>query len=685
MKSLRISAVIWAAALAASPAPAVNIETVLVGNAGNAADTQIMSDGTTGYGAVPYEYRIGKYEVTNAQYAEFLNAVDLMGTNERWLYNSGMTLGPTPQFGGIDFHASAANGSKYAAQAGREKLPVIYVTWYTAIRFANWLHNGQGSGDTETGAYTLGPLYVRGAEPLNGKDIARNPGARWFLPSEDEWYKAAYHKNDGVTGNYWDYPTRSDIAPSDDLPPGGANSANIRGVLEPVFAVGSYPLSYGPYGTFDQAGNGAEWNEALLSHGSHFTQVMRGMRGGGAASQRGAADCEGGGNAGCGSIYWTFRVASVANPVPEPGSWLLLAAGAAIIALGVWRFRFSTVICVAVLVPSAAQAVVIETVLVGNAGNAADTQIMSDGTSGYGAVPYEYRIGKYEVTNAQYAEFLNAKDPTGIDTLGLYLPDFCDRIQCGINFNAAAADGAKYVVKPARGNHPVTYVTWYQAIRFANWLHNGQGNGDTETGAYTLGPLAFGSPLHGNNITRNVGARWFLPSENEWYKAAYHKNDGVTGNYWDYPTRSNSAPTRSIPPGGVNSANFNDVLGDVSPVGAYSLTPGPYGTFDQTGNVGEWNEALLTLGQFDSDGIRGTRGGSWFGGNTDVTESLAASSRPAGGCAHGGNMSCGGFALGFRVASVISVVPEPSTSLLILSGVAVALLTHRRVRVVVAG
>jgi formylglycine-generating enzyme required for sulfatase activity len=307
-----------------SATQAVQIETVLVGNAGNAADTQIMSDGTTGYGAVPYEYRIGKYEVTNAQWVEFLNTVDPMGTNERRLYDPGMTLGPTPQFGGIDFHASAANGSKYATQAGRETHPVLYVTWYRAIRFANWLHNGQGSGDTETGAYTLGPLLFPSAVPLNGKDIARNPGARWFLPSEDEWYKAAYHKNDGVTGNYWDYPTRSDIAPSDDLPPGGTNSANIRAPLEPVLAVGSYPLTYGPYGAFDQAGNVSEWNEALLSYGSNLSQVTRGQRDG-AASQRGASQCHGGGNSGCGSIYWGFRVASAPTVVPEPSTALLLS------------------------------------------------------------------------------------------------------------------------------------------------------------------------------------------------------------------------------------------------------------------------------------------------------------------------------------------------------------------------
>jgi formylglycine-generating enzyme required for sulfatase activity len=128
---------------------------------------------------VPYEYRIGKYEVTNAQYAEFLNAVDPMGTNLRGLYFSGMS---TSQHGGIDFSAGATAGSKYTVKPARDNDPVVYVTWNAAFRFANWLHHGQGKGDTETGAYTLGP---------NFKDITRNVGAKWFLPSENEWYKDA--------------------------------------------------------------------------------------------------------------------------------------------------------------------------------------------------------------------------------------------------------------------------------------------------------------------------------------------------------------------------------------------------------------------------------------------------------------------------------------------------------------
>lgn len=80
---------------------------------------------------------------------------------------------------------------------------------------------------------------------------------------------------------------------------------------------------------------------------------------------------------------------------------------------------------------------------------------------------------------------------------------------------------------PDRICGPVNYVSWYDTLRFANWLHNGQltsaqGPSTTEDGAYEMSPAS--------NVLRKSGARWVLPTEDEWYKAAYHKNDGVTGN-----------------------------------------------------------------------------------------------------------------------------------------------------------
>jgi formylglycine-generating enzyme required for sulfatase activity len=312
-----------------------------------------------------------------------------------------------------------------------------------------------------------------------------------------------------------------------------------------------------------------------------------------------------------------------------------------------------------------------ETVRVGNPGNAGDVQ--RDGT--FGAVPYAYRIGKHEVTNAQYVEFLNGVDPTGANALLLYNTRMNNDDNGGLNFTSGAANGSKYSIKPGRDNNPVVFVNWYDSIRFANWMHNGMGSGDTENGAYTL---IGGTPIpsNGNSITRNPGAKWWLPSEDEWYKAAYHKNDGVTANYWDYPTSTDAVPfsdqaTGSGAPDPSNTGNFfkNDNIANgyddgyavtgsptlvplnyLTGVGAYNAAQGPYGTFDQGGNVWEWNEALVSL--FGS-GVRGIRGGGWLDESGTLLASERRGSEVNGPASH---RSYGGF----RVATI----PEPSTLLL---------------------
>jgi len=114
--------------------------------------------------------------------------------------------------------------------------------------------------------------------------VAREPDATWVLPTEDEWYKSAYHYNDGVTTNYWDFPTCSDTAPWSEIPPGvnmDNGSANFFGsefaVGAPYYRtdVGAYDAkpSASPYGTFDQGGNVFEWSEGIAFTTS---RVMRG-------------------------------------------------------------------------------------------------------------------------------------------------------------------------------------------------------------------------------------------------------------------------------------------------------------------------------------------------------------------------------------------------------------------------
>jgi hypothetical protein len=231
---------------------------------------------------------------------------------------------------------------------------------------------------------------------------------------------------------------------------------------------------------------------------------------------------------------------------------------------------------------------------VGDPGNERDPYV------GLGAVAYPYLIGKYEVTNAEYAEFLNAVDPSGANPLGLYNPDMGSGWFGGIDFESGNPDGSKYVPKVEMSSMPVNYVDIFDSVRFANWLHNGQGTGSTETGAYTL---LGGTPLPSNwqTVTRNPGATVFLPNQNEWYKAAYF--DGTS--YFEYPASSDAQIECVLPSADTgNSANCANVVGQLTNVGAYWLSASPYGTYDQGGNVREQVEVYIAP-------IRDVMGGSY--------------------------------------------------------------------------
>lgn len=314
-------------------------------------------------------------------------------------------------------------------------------------------------------------------------------------------------------------------------------------------------------------------------------------------------------------------------------------------------------------------------VTVGNPGNA------NDPATGnlYGGVATTYAIGTYEVTLNQYAAFLTAK--AAADPLALYSTNMASNLNiAGISRTGGSGSYVYGII--GDGQRPVTYVSFYDAMRYANWLGNGGGSGDTETGAYTLlGGTAV--PSNGLTVTRNGGAQLWIPSENEWYKAAhYDPTVGAGGgdNYWLYPTQSDAVPnSRNGSVSDANSGNFNrdDSIANgfnggyavtnstsfsssqnyLTAVGAFTQADSYYGTYDQGGNVFEWNDTII-------GSSRGLRGGSWNGNESN----LRASDRNV------GNPTSENNFFGFRVATI----PEPTVLVsLMLSG---GLLLARRKR-----
>jgi len=272
--------------------PPVVIDTVPVGNPGN--DGELSGESVAGgygpdriCGAVDSMYNIGRFEVTAGQYTAFLNAV--AGDDTYGLYNSHMDSFSSgcqiTQNGSSGSYTYDFSGRPSGTEADWVNRPVNYVSWGDAARFANWLHNGQPTGDQDLTTTEDGSYFLNGA--TSNEDllaVTREPNATWVIPSDDEWYKAAYHENDGVTGNYFDYPTSSNVVPSNDLvDPDPGNNATYS-IEDPVdytiwgpywrTEVGAHENSDSPYDTFDQGGNVWEWNEAILY------SAYRGLRGG---------------------------------------------------------------------------------------------------------------------------------------------------------------------------------------------------------------------------------------------------------------------------------------------------------------------------------------------------------------------------------------------------------------------
>ena len=337
------------------------------------------------------------------------------------------------------------------------------------------------------------------------------------------------------------------------------------------------------------------------------------------------------------------------------------------------------------------------------------------------SVPYVYSVSKYETTIGQYTAFLNAvarSDPNGLFDPGSSREDSIR----GIGRSGTDGNYVYHVMNVhwfsggyLSTNLPVTWIDYSDAVRFANWLHNGQGSGSTETGAYTISKsqitrasrsggvvtVTTAQPhtlsiadrvsiwIDNDLITRVAGtfavtaitnttfsylqagddfaeqestgfmagispthkpdARYWIPTENEWYKAAYYDPGpgGPVDDYWWFPWRNDTDLGRSAnyyngtyaETGRPNPVLFRTHLSDVR-----QGVPTYYGTVQQAGNVEEWTE-----GDEFSAGPH-SRGGHWNGPATEIERIMSFSGYPRW-------PTVGGSMLGFRVATTANPPP----------------------------
>jgi hypothetical protein len=277
----------------------------------------------------------------------------------------------------------------------------------------------------------------------------------------------------------------------------------------------------------------------------------------------------------------------------------------------------------------------IDFVRIGNPGNEADT---TGSPNPAGSVAYNYNIGKYEISR----DMINKANTVG--SLGITLQDMTSNGGNGVN-------------------RPATGVSWYEAAKYVNWLNSSKGfmpaykfdgSGNFQLWSST------DAGYNANNQFRNSLAKYWLPSSNEWYKAAYGNLNGTWNNY---ATGSDSAPTAVASGTAANTAVYGQTVrtgpADITNAGGLS----PYGTMGQGGNAFEWMETAVDGSNNTAGEDRELRGGDWANSGY-----LIASSR------YNGPPSQEYYVSGFRVASV----PEPSALSLFAIGLGGLALVRRR-------
>ncbi|MBS0197252.1 MAG: SUMF1/EgtB/PvdO family nonheme iron enzyme [Planctomycetes bacterium] len=669
-------AVALAAGFSARPASAQldpsGIEFVTVGAPGNPAYAGPDNGNfAIGRGSVDYEYRIGKTEVTTAQWMEFFNHFD---SRVRWI--------DTPLFWGATATGNPNEPYRLLNSPTAGLRPVSGITWRTAAMFCNWLCNDKR---TDIAAVMNGAYDVSTFGVVNGNHFTdqweHNPGARYWIPTLDEWIKASYYDPNyggtGVGGWWWNSINGTNV-PLIPGPPGqGQTNAGFTLPNGGQYAIPlmSYPEVRTPWGLLDASGATAEWLESTYVVDSIPYRRIQGSHWGGVANDRiYAASAE---FPGTPSIYYGFRIAT-AVPSSGPATLAMILAARLCarrnrtssrpresrrIGIGrVWRGAplLALALTAAASRPASAQLDPsgIDFVTVGAPGNPGYSgPDVNNTVTGRGSVPYEYRIGKTEVTTAQWMEFYNA---------------FYGRapfVNAPVRWGAidrGAGQSPRFVLANAPNAElfPVSGPTWRTCAMFCNWLHNDKRT-DLDAvmnGAYDVSTFGYqgNTDIFTDQQAHNPGAKYWIPTLDEWIKGAFYDpnygGQNVGGWWWNTPAATN-VPLIHGPPGvGQSNSAFSLPNGDEYriPLMSYPDVRSPWGMLDAAGATSEFTETVLNV-----DGIlyRATVGSHWT--NTDPgLEAIYAV---------GGEFpSLPDLFLGVRIAAAI---PAPGSSLgVVLAG-----------------
>jgi hypothetical protein len=245
----------------AQPAPDYGFEWRTIGAPGNAP----LMPGP-GYnldrpiGRVDHEFRMARTEVTNIQYLEFLVALTAAIPS---------TVVDITLTGPYINRVNRPDGYAWSLDPPLEQFGAR-MGFNAAAMYCNWLHNDKGAQPQAflSGAYDMGTLFPN----VNPGPVFHSPGAKFWIPSRDEWTKAMYfdpHKHGQGQPGYWMYPIASDIPPVGG-PPGTAGAQTGAGIYEPqafrFWPVGSYPNAQSPWGILDGSGGIKEWCEGSESN-----------------------------------------------------------------------------------------------------------------------------------------------------------------------------------------------------------------------------------------------------------------------------------------------------------------------------------------------------------------------------------------------------------------------------------